>query len=237
MRIILAFTLCFAFFFGIEAQDKKKPKAQLIPLQSLTDDGITGKVKSKIIQHIKDNLSKQTVEFILSSNKDGERDLIVSELNSAPFTQHVKFYFLRHRGFSHWSEIYADYNGKLYTSLKKEDFENFLRDYDFTNKADSLNLFIAAYINFNIKSSAIHPEYVMTDNYLKKDLQNLEKYQSGNSKLSFEEIHSPKEKKGGSKMEISFFVANPSLKKIIYRKVSVSPSYSFQWKSKIYTQN
>lgn len=232
MKPILVFALSLVCFFGAYGQDKKEMKPELTPLQSLTDDGITGEVKDRIVRHLKSNLPRQTVEFILSNDEEGEKDLIVSETDSAPFAETVKFYSLRHRSFLHWAETYVEFDGEFFTSLKKDDFENFLKDYDFLNKPDSLNLFVAAYKNFNMNDSAVHPEYIVTDDYLKKNQEDLNKYEAGKPKLSYKNIHSPKR----TKNEISFFVASPLLNKITYRKVSVSPSYSFQWNSKTYCQ-
>lgn len=212
-------------------------KPELTPLEFSTDDGITGEVKDKIIRHIKENLSKQTVQFILSNDEQGEKDLIVSEIDSAPFAETVKFYSLRHRGFSHWAEIYAEFGGKLYTSLKKGDFENFLRDYNFINKADSLDLFIAAYRNFNTNGSAVHPDYIVTEDYLKKNQEDLTRYETASPKLAYKNIHSPKQKKTENGIKISFYVVNPLLNKITHEKVSVSSNYFFRWESETYRQD
>lgn len=230
MKPILAFALSFVCIFGAYGQDKKDMKPELTPLQTLTDDGITGETKNKIIRHLKNNFSKQTVEFVLSNDEEGEKDLIVSETDFAPFPETVKSYSLRHRNILHWAETYIEFNGKLYTSLEKGDFEDFLRDYDFLNKPDSLNLFVTAYQSFNINDSAVHPEFIITEDYIKKNQEDLTKYEAGSPKLSYKNIHSPKQIKN----EISFFVASPLLNKITYKKVSVSPSYVFQWESKTY---
>ncbi len=234
MKLILAFALSIVCFFDASGQDKNDMKPELTPLQSLTDDGITGEVKNRIIRHIKGNLPKQTVEFILSNDKESEKDLIVSETDSAPFAESVKFYSLRSRRFLHWSEVYVGFNGRLYTSLKADDFENFLKDYDFLNKAESLALFIAAYENFSIKGSAVYPEYIVTEDYLKKNQKDLTKYEAGSTKLPYKKIHLPKDKKIENGSEISFYVVNPLLNKITHEKVRVSSNYRFQWESKTY---
>lgn len=237
VKSILIFILSFVWLFSVYGQDKKDMNPELTQLQLLTDNGITGEVKDKIIRHIKQNLPLQTVEFILSNNKEGEKDLIFSEISSAPFAESVKFYSLHHRGFAHWSEIYVEFNGKFYTSLKKNDFENFLKEYDFINKTNSLDLFIIAYRNFNIKDSAIHPNYIVTEKYLKENQENLTKYEAGYPKLSYKELHFPKERKNKNGIEISFYVDNPLIDKITLIKASVSSNYSFQWESRTYRQD
>ena len=237
MKSISIFILSFVLLFSVYGQNKKDMNPQLTQLQILTDNGITGEVKDKIIRHIKQNLPLQTVEFILSNNREGEKDLIVSEISSAPFAESVKFYSLHHRSFPHWSEIYVEFNKKFYTSLKKNDFENFLGEYNFINKTNSLDLFIVAYRNFNIKDSAIHPDYIVTEKYLKENQENLIKYEAGYPKLFYKELHSPKEKKNKNGIEISFYVDNPLIDKITMLKASVSSNYSFQWESKTYRQD
>lgn len=237
MRSILILIFSFVCVFSVFGQDKKDMNTELTQLQVLTENEVTGEVKDKIIRHIKENLSKQTVEFILSNKREGEKDLIVSQIGAAPFAESVRFYFLRHLSFSHWSELYVGFNGKLYTSLKKDDFENFLRDYDFINKPNSLNLFIAAYKNFNVKDSAAYPDYIVNENYLRKNQEDLKNYEAAYPSLSYKEIYSPKEKKTTKGIEISFYVANPLLKKITFVKATVSSNYIFQWQSKAYRRD
>lgn len=208
-------------------------KPEQKPLEFLTEDGITGAVKGKIIQHIKSNLSHQTVEFILS-NDDGGKNLIISEDSSAPFAETVKFYSLRQRNTIHWSAVYAEFGGKLYTSLEKDDFENFLKDYDFINKPNQLDLFVAAYEKFALNNSAIHPSYVVTEDYLKKNKENLMKHEKTDPKLFYKDVRSPKKKNIGNGIEIRFYVITPSLSKIALEKVCVSSNYFFQWESKTF---
>ena len=217
------------------AQDKKEMDAKLTELEFLKDDGITGETKDKILRHIRENLPAQTVALILADG--GEKDLIVNEASRAPFAETVKIYDLRHRAFPHWSETYVEYKGKFYTSLRKEDFESFLKDCDFLKQSDPLGAFLTAYRNFYIKSAAIHPDYLVDEEYKQKNRASLERYAAGKPKLAFEKLHAPKAEKEGDAaggIEISFFVDNPTQGKAARVEVEISPDYAFDWETKNY---
>ena len=232
MKSILILAVCFVCLFtGIQGQEKRDMNNDSL-LQYADDDGITGAVRDKIISHLKQNVPRTATEPFIGKKED-ENNLIVTETSAEPFPANVKFYSLHHRGFSHWSEIYAEYEGNLYTSLNKNDFENFLKNYDFLKKGNSLELFVAAYKNFNINDSAIQPDRLVSGQYLAENRKRLMRYGSGNKKIAFSEIHPPLEKKVKN-TEIAFYVDNPLLDKITLIKVSISADYNFYWKSKIF---
>lgn len=233
MKSILALALAFVCVCSAYAQGEKVMKPEQKPLEFLTEDGITGAVKDTIVQHLKNNLSRQTIEFIFAGDKNGN-DLIITEDDSAPFAATVKFYSLRQRNVIHWSAIYAEFNGKFYTSLKKGDFENFLKDYDFIGKTNRLDLFIAAYKKFALNNSAVHPAYIVTADYLKKNQEILIGLGKSSSKLPYKDIRPPKERDTENATEISFYVITPLLDKVTLEKVCISSDYFFQWKSKTF---
>lgn len=233
MKSVLALALAFVCVCSAYAQGEKVMTPEQKPLEFLTEDGITGAVKDKIVQHLKNNLPRQTIESIFADDESGN-DLIITEDSSAPFAATVKFYSVRQRNVIHWSAVCAELNGKFYTSLKKGDFENFLKDYDFIGKTNRIDLFIEAYEKFALSNSAVHPARVVTADYLKKNQETLTEYEKNSPKLSDKGIRPPKEKKTENEIEISFYVVTPSLEKVTLEKVRVSPNYFFQWKSKTF---
>ena len=70
MKSISIFILSFVLLFSVYGQNKKDMNPQLTQLQILTDNGITGEVKDKIIRHIKQNLPLQTCLLYTSDAAD-----------------------------------------------------------------------------------------------------------------------------------------------------------------------
>ena len=217
-KFIVQLAICFFALAYLVNGQIPVPTPDLDKLPKSDDGALQGEIRERIV-----------ARFCQAPADCGQ--FVVKTVDDTPRLPDVKIYSIARP--YHYFAYHLEYENESYDTIKPGDFEKFLADYQILAKSAALKKFLKIYRYFRMDGAAIHPFYIVDAARLKRNSDELRKYETGFEKLPFKEIHAPKLKKNkDGSIEIELYIYNDY--KIVKTQISISANYEYQEKSAVY---